>query len=290
LGKKIKQVDYDIVVLSDEWNGLPFSCKHLLRHFLPDVPLIWVETIGLRSPGLNLFDIKRAIKKLTGWLSKREIRQDIVSQNLYILDPLQMPYNQLSVVREFNKKMVIKTLKDFRHGRSNGERVLITTWPFIGNMVGSLGELVSIYYRVDDFSEYPGVSKNYIRRVEEELIRKVDMVIASAENLTHIGVEDKVVRYLPHGVDFEHFAPKNGTVRELPIQRIPKPRIGFFGLLDRWIDLDLLSVVAVNHPTYSFVFIGPSQLHFFRKPRTFIFLAPFPIRNCHCTLGISMLA
>ncbi len=253
--------DYEIIVFSDDWNGLPFSCKHLLRHFLPDFRLIWVEVIGLRSPKLNLYDIKRAIKKITGWISRRQINQDVLLQNLYIIDPLQIPFNQLGIVRKFNKQMAIRKLKQFCYRHSKRERVLITTMPFIGNIVGSLGEQLSIYYRVDDFSEYPGVSKNYMNRIERELIEKVDIVIASAEKLTQIGINDKIVKYLPHGVDYEHFIRKSNDIcKELPIRRIPSPRIGFFGLLNSWVDLDLISHLAHNHPGWSFVFIGPSQL------------------------------
>ncbi len=74
--KNITRGKYDLIVFSDDWNGLPFSCKHLLRHFLPDITLIWVETIGLRSPKVNLYDLKRAIKKITGWISKKMLHQD----------------------------------------------------------------------------------------------------------------------------------------------------------------------------------------------------------------------
>ena len=261
MSKKIAQTNYEIIVFSDEWDGLPFSCKHLLRHFLPDVPLIWIETIGLRSPKLNLYDINRAIEKIIGWLSKTQIRQRVLPKNLYILDPFQMPYNQVGIVRKFNKQIVVRTLKRFHHGRSKRERVLITTWPFIGNIVGSLDERLSIYYRIDDFSEFPGVRKHFVRQLENELIEKVDMVVASAENLAQLGTNGKPAKYLPHGVDFQHFAAvAKESNEQAALQNIPAPRIGFFGLLNLWIDLDLLYQVAIDHPEWSFILIGPSQL------------------------------
>ncbi len=276
---KTTQRNYEIIVFSDDWNGLPFSCKHLLRHFLPDVPLIWVETIGLRSPKLNLYDINRAIKKITGWLSKTQSSQGSLPENLYIIDPFQIPYDQVGIVRNFNKQMVIRSLEWLDHGHSKREKVLITTMPYVGNMLGSLGERLRIYYRVDDFCEYPGVSKNHIHHLEEELIAKVDIVVATAEKLTQIGIDGKAVKYLPHGVDYEHFVRKGiDFSKNLPIQRIPAPRIGFFGLLNLWVDFDLLSLVAAAHPTWSFVFIGPSQLSPTVLPNApnFHFLGPVP--------------
>jgi len=281
--KNIIRRKYDLIVFSDDWNGLPFSCKHLLRHFLPDITLIWVETIGLRSPKVNLYDLKRAIKKTTGWISKKsENSQASLPENLYLLDPFQIPYNQLSIVRNFNKQMMIRTLRRFDHEHSKRDRVLITTWPFIGNIIGSFGECLSIYYRVDDFSEFPGVRKDFINRLENELIEKVDMVVATAENLTQIENSEKSIKYLPHGVDFQHFSSaETDSGKQKTLQFIPPPRIGFFGLLNSWLDFDLLSQVATEHPDWSFVFIGPSQLSssFLPKAPNVHFLGPVSYDN-----------
>jgi glycosyltransferase involved in cell wall biosynthesis len=124
-----------------------------------------------------------------------------------------------------------------------------------------LNEDLSVYYRVDDFSEFPGVQRNHIQTLEEELIRKVDIVVGSAENLADVSKYGKTGRYLPHGVDYEHFAsPPTNVACQLGIENIPAPRIGFFGLLNSWIDFDLIRNVASRRPEWSFVFIGPSQL------------------------------
>ena len=262
MNKEIKRRKYEIIVFSDEWSGFPFSCKHLLSHFLPEVPIIWMETIGLRSPKMNVYDIRRGIKKIVGWLSTNQKTQDSIPENLVILNPFQIPYNQVPFVREVNRRMVVRSLKRFERGRLKHKRVLITTWPFIGNIVGSLGEQLSIYYRVDDLTELPGVSKKLIYCLEKELIDKVDIVIASAEKLTKCGVEGKVVKYLPHGVDFHHFRMGKTERKKAngSIQNIPHPIVGFFGILNSWIDFDLLSQVAFDNPAWSFVIIGPSML------------------------------
>jgi glycosyltransferase involved in cell wall biosynthesis len=43
-------------------------------------------------------------------------------------------------------------------------------------------------------------------------------------------------------------------------QDLPRPYIGFFGLLDKWLDLPRIAEVARRRPDWTFVFIGPSQL------------------------------
>jgi hypothetical protein len=64
-----------------------------------------------------------------------------------------------------------------------------------------------------------------------------------------------------HGVDYEHFSR---AVREdLPcppdIADIPHPRLGFFGLIRDWVDLDLLAEVARKRPDWHIVMIGDAD-------------------------------
>lgn len=258
----LENMNYEIVVFSDEWFGLPFSCKHLLKYFLSDHTILWFETIGLRSPKLNLYDVKRVIQKISGWVSARPTNSYVIPKNLHIFDPIQIPYNHIKRVRELNKKLLLCAVKEFQHKSIEKERVLITTWPFLGDLIGYFGEQLSVYYRVDDFSEYPGVHKDAIKKLENDLIRKVDMVVATAGHLEQIENKGKAIHFLPHGVDFEHFAGRQdcNTGDGLPTQKIPSPRIGFFGLLSSWIDFDLIVKVASTQPQWSFVFIGPLQV------------------------------
>jgi glycosyltransferase involved in cell wall biosynthesis len=252
---------YHMVVLSDDWNGLPFSCRHLLRHFLPEVPLIWVETIGLRPPGLSVYDYRRAFSKLSGWVFGSRDPAAALPENLTLVNPLQIPYNHYRFIRRLNARNILRSIRAMPQERASDRRVLLTTWPFVGDLVGALGEHLSIYYRVDDYSEFPGVRKESIRQLERQLIARVDMVVASAENLMPTGSGGKAARYLPHGVDFDHFssAPPGGYAASV-VAALPPPRIGFFGLLNSWIDLHMLQAVAREHRAWSFVLLGPSQL------------------------------
>jgi glycosyltransferase involved in cell wall biosynthesis len=269
----------DFVVISDEWFGLPFSCKHILRHFLPKHRLFWVETIGLRAPGLNLYDIRRASSKIFSWVWNKKIQESTVPDNLHLINPLQLPYNHIPFVRSFNKRLVLKKVKQSPHYSQKKPKVLITTWPFVANLVGSFNEVLSVYYRVDDYSEFPGVRRETMCRMEKELVRKVDMIVATAEQLRDLDISGKPIYYLPHGVDFDHFSmERDEPIAGLPIERIPSPRIGFFGLLSSWIDFDLLARVASQEPGWSFVFIGPSQVPESDLPRApnIFYLGPIP--------------
>jgi glycosyltransferase involved in cell wall biosynthesis len=62
----------------------------------------------------------------------------------------------------------------------------------------------------------------------------------------------------PHGVDVDHFgAAADETTAIAPeISALQRPVIGFFGLIESWIDLDLVAHLARNRPNWSFVMIG----------------------------------
>lgn len=260
---------FDIVVISDEWSGHPFSCKHLLRNFLPSVPLFWVQAIGLRSPRLTSYDIARGLTKMRHWLSSATPRWGQLPQNLYLINPVQIPYNHNRLLRVLNQRLLEREISRKCPVREDRNRVLLTTWPFINNTVGRIGEHLSIYYRVDDFSEFPGVHGDFIRDCERDIINKVDMVIVTSENLLSSAEGAKCIKYLPHGVDPDHFSRRGKQIDEdLPIRAIPRPRIGFFGALDSWIDLDLIRGLAQARSDWSFVLVGPSQIEKDALPRS----------------------
>jgi glycosyltransferase involved in cell wall biosynthesis len=253
---------YELVVLTDDWDGLPFSCKHLLKHFLPHSRLIWVETIGLRSPRLSSYDVRRAASKVLDWVAPAgKRRPGPLPVNLTVVKPIQIPYNQWSPVRRLNRQLMLRRVRAALGNVKRIPRIFLTTWPFVGNLVGAFDEDLSVYYRVDDFSEFPGVDKARVSGWERELILQVDLIVASSERLTRLETSSEKVRYLPHGVDCSHFVRPSPSAALPPIfQDLPRPYIGFFGLLDKWLDLPRIAEVARRRPDWTFVFIGPSQL------------------------------
>ena len=63
---------------------------------------------------------------------------------------------------------------------------------------------------------------------------------------------------VPHGVDYDHFAQATSpdTIVPADIADLPKPILGFWGLIQDWLDLDLLADVARARPDWSIVLIG----------------------------------
>jgi glycosyltransferase involved in cell wall biosynthesis len=62
---------------------------------------------------------------------------------------------------------------------------------------------------------------------------------------------------MPHGVDVDHFATARASGAVPPeLQGLARPIVGFTGLIERWIDLDLVGWLAHQLPQVTFVMIG----------------------------------
>lgn len=254
--------DRDIVVFSDDWGRHPSSCQHLIKQLLPHNRIIWVNTIGMRSPRLSLHDLTRSFQILVGWLARApETEREPASDNLTVVSPIIVPYNHLPLVRGFNRLSVRRTLHRLMAEKGVSNPIVITTFPCTCDYVGALGESIHIYYCVDDFVNWPDVNYRLIQEMEQSLLDRCDLVLATAEELCSTKSKPgKQPLLLSHGVDFERFNACAAAV-ERPEQLcgIAKPIIGFFGALSAWLDYDLIAGLAAARPEWSFVFIGPAD-------------------------------
>jgi UDP-galactopyranose mutase len=94
---------------------------------------------------------------------------------------------------------------------------------------------------------------------EARLLARTNLVLAGGHSLyvskrrLHPNVHE-----VPGGVDVAHFATARRVITDPADQAlIPRPRIGFFGVLDERLDRDLLAWIANEAPDWHFVLIGP---------------------------------
>jgi glycosyltransferase involved in cell wall biosynthesis len=266
--------DRDFIVFSDDWGRHPFSCMHIMKRFLPHNKILWVNTMGMRRPRLSTYDFWRSAEKIGSWFGRSTSREEIPS-NLRVISPVMIPFSNVSAVRAFNKASVIRTVRKGMRQLHISQPILLTTLPNAIDYVGAFGEVLDIYYCVDEFSKWPGVLKELVEGVEKDLIKKADLIVATSEELQKTKKKDSVPTYLlPHGVEINHFR-KSQTLEPAPlIKSFKKPTIGYFGLIDGHVDLELLGYLINKRPEWSFIFIGPVKVNIngLRKnPNAFFF-------------------
>lgn len=248
----------DLIVLSDDWGRHPFSCQHIIKRFLPHNRVVWVNTIGYRSIQINQYDFERAHGKIMSWLSnaasKKYTRKNY---NPLILNPVCIPFGKIPLVRKFNTWSVTGMVKKIIKQHDINDPIVITTLPTTADFVGNLGERYSIYYCVDDFTQWPGVHGNLMLALEKQLLNKVDLVIATSEKLRQTrnnGIRS--TRLLNHGVDVEHFRAIGKAIPSKAVSDLKSPVVAYYGLIDERCDLELVQDLASSMKEVTFLIIG----------------------------------
>ncbi len=115
-----------------------------------------------------------------------------------------------------------------------------------------------IYDCMDELSLFKGAPASLIQQ-ERILLEKSDIVFTGGRSLYEAKEPHHPnVHCFPSSVDFDHFArAKNGISLPHDISEIPTPIVGYFGVVDERLDLDLIEQTASQLPEVSFVFIGP---------------------------------
>ncbi|HET6437317.1 MAG TPA: glycosyltransferase [Anaeromyxobacter sp.] len=244
----------DIVCFSNDWDGDPLSKTHIMRILARENRVLWVNSIGNRAPRATAADARRALKKLAD--AARGLFQP--EPNLHVLAPLYLPAYGSEAVRLANRHLL--RFQVIAAMRRLGMRRPIS-WSFLpsaATVAGRLGEDLVVYQVVDEFSAFSDAS-SHVAELERRLLRRADLVIASSERLLAAKrLENPRTVLVRHGVDHAHFARALDPTLPVPepLRRLPRPVIGFFGLLADWIDLPLVRRVADAHPRASVALLG----------------------------------
>ena len=115
-----------------------------------------------------------------------------------------------------------------------------------------------IYDCMDELAAFKGACPELMEQ-EQKLFAKADVVFAGGASLYAAKkTKHKNVHLQPSSIDREHFAAaRTGLPDPADQADIPHPRIGFFGVLDERLDLELLRQLAPEHPDWHFVLLGP---------------------------------
>lgn len=118
---------------------------------------------------------------------------------------------------------------------------------------------VCVYDCMDELSKFKGAPRE-LSRMESLLLEKADLVFTGGKSLFEAKRSlHPSVHLHPSSVDAKHFLPaRSGKLRApADISALPRPRIGYFGVIDERIDLDLIAKVAAERPDWSVIMIGP---------------------------------
>ena len=231
------------------------SSHHVARWLASRYQVIYVECPGLRAPKGTGRDVRKVAAKIRLGLSGPR-RQP---EGPWVQTLLQVPLHRFAWIRRLNRGLIRLQLR--RVLSRLGVRAPVTWFvvPHLAGVVGQLGDRLSVYYCIDDYASLPDVDVAAVREMDDELTRRADLVFVASETLLEskrrLNPETHVS---PHGVDFAHFVRAQDPALPVPddIAALPHPVVGFFGLIERWIDLGLVHWLAEQRPHWTFLMIG----------------------------------
>jgi glycosyltransferase involved in cell wall biosynthesis len=248
----------DIVCFSHDWTGDPLSKTHIMRVLSRDNRILWVNAIANRMPTASAKDASRLVKKIKSFAES--VKE--VERNIFVLNPLAVPAYESSAIVALNRAALLWQVKSAMRDLGFQDVVNMVFNPAAGMIAGRLGESRVIYYCVDEYTAFTGAT-NGLKAIEDDLFRNADIVVVSAEKL----LRDKLplngnTHLIRHGTDWKHFRSALDPSTNIPddIRYLPRPIIGFHGLLADWLDFDLIRKLGERFATGSVVLIGKTTV------------------------------
>ncbi len=245
----------DIICFCNDWDADPLSKKHIMQRLAAHNRILWINSIGNRRPTATARDFRRIVNKLRDFV--RGCRQ--VQENIHVLSPLAIPLHGSAVAGWLNRLFMNLQVRWRCRQLGFHDPITYTFVPWSADIAGNLGERLVIYHCTDEFTQFTGTDPSAVAEMEQRLIAKCGAVIASAERLRQKTRAHGAPSFLvTHGVNVEHFRKACDPQTPVPadIADLPKPIVGFVGLIEDWVDLRLIRYLAQARPSWSFVLIG----------------------------------
>lgn len=251
----------DFFVLADDWSGLPTATAHLFRQLAPQNRIFAVNLLT-RLPRPTRGDARAVGRTVQRWFRPSSARAAPATtgpareQNVWATTAVTIPWFT-PAVRRLNCTSLGHHFRRVQRTHGLQDPIVFTTLPCAADFVARVKHHPKIYFCLDDWAHYPGLDNRAFARMEADLIASVDGFAATSRALLTKGAGRQASLYLPHGVDLEHFhRPDRAYVPVAALEQLPRPIVGFFGLLAEWVDLELIAAASRRFPQVSFVLLG----------------------------------
>jgi len=247
-----------LLVFADDWGRHPSSCQHLVRHLLPHHRVAWVNTIGTRTPRLDLATLRRALEKARHWLPPRPHAEPL-PDNLAVHNPRMWPWFTRALDRRLNRRLLLRALLPVVRALPEPP-VAVTTLPIVADLMGELPVRRWVYCCVDDFSQWPGLDQKTLGALEEIVVRRADVLIAVSQTLqARLASMGRDSHLLTHGIDQEFWARPGPRPAPEILARQERPLVVFWGVTDRRMDTAFLRRLSADLACGTILLIGPAD-------------------------------
>jgi len=250
-----------IIAFSKDWHEDHTSNHHVLRELAKTRRVLWLNSVGTRKPSLSSGrDLGKIKRKLTEF-AKGAIN---VENDLWIATPLVLPLPHSPIATKINQQIIRATIRVLRYQLGIKDFQLWTFLPNVVDYVGTLGEKLSVYYCVDEWSTFTALDAQATIAAEKRLLKTVDVTFCTSQALVDSKSQHtRLTQFAPHGVNFASFAravEQEDLAIPADLAKIPQPRLGFFGTLRDLLDYDLILGMAKARPDVHIALIGQKHV------------------------------
>ena len=247
---------YGVVYFGNDWFAENrTSSHHVAQRLAAHMPVLYVDSPGMRAPQASGRDLRRAWRKLREALRAPQR----VGEGLWRCTVPQLPFRRVPGVPLFNRLFSQWALRRAMKVLGPRQRISWFVTPHPGFLARRLGERFCVYYCIDDYAAHPGVDAEVIAASDLALTRAADLVFVAPPALVATKqAQNPQTRFSPHGVDARLFAQASDPATTLPpaAQGIAGPVVGYFGSIHEWIDVELIAWLAQQRPQWTFLLVG----------------------------------
>ena len=243
----------------DWWYHHPHSKNHLMRRFArAGNRVIFVNSISMGLPALSNKDLlPRIRRKLASYAKLARTTPDGVT----VVSPAALPFFGSRASRAANRRLIAAQIGLLARRRGLTRPVLWIAIPTAAEMIGGFDESLVVYHVSDKYDANlmdHATDPAAIRRLHEKAVERADIIFYSGRKLLDEATRGRDRSHLlEQAVDFEHWSRVGALAVAPEIERIPKPRLGYFGAIEPWlVDQELIRRAARERPAWQWVFVG----------------------------------
>ncbi len=173
-----------------------------------------------------------------------------------------VPHLPDTLCRDFDAadRAIADLLAEFAREHAISRPILWTWTPMALPWATGLEPEVVVYDCMDELSLFAGAPIELLER-EQRLLSCADLVFAGGPSMFEAKRRrHSSVHLFPSSIDAQHFGRARaleGAAEPADQATIPRPRLGFFGVIDERFDRDLIGDLAAANPQWQVVLIGP---------------------------------
>ncbi len=245
----------------DWWYHHPHSKNHLMRRFArAGNKVIFVNSISM---GLAPMKSKELVPRITRKLKSYAKLARTTDEGITVVSPAIVPFFGNRAFTIANRRLLTTQIAGLARRRGLSHPILWIAIPTAVEVVGRLNEQLVIYHVSDKYDANTmdhTTDPAFIRSLHERAIDAADLIFYSSRKLLAEATRrlDRS-HLLEQAVDFGHWSKiSRGDVRIAEeIEKIPRPRLGYFGAIEPWlVDQELIKQASRERPDWNWIFIG----------------------------------